>query len=91
AEAADPGHAPAPGPGHPTFAGTVAGLGSGEVPRRTLTEAQIEQIVGAEISDRRRAALDFERAGRHDDAERLRRGAEALRPHLDAAHPDVTA
>ncbi|HSR86714.1 MAG TPA: hypothetical protein VLM11_21265 [Streptosporangiaceae bacterium] len=59
-------------------AGAVAGLGAAEAPRRELTEADIAAMVAAEISDRRSAADDYERMGRADQAERLRREADVL-------------
>jgi uncharacterized protein YqeY len=83
AEAPDLSQAPGPGVSHPRLAGTVAGLGAGEVDRRRLTEANIEDIVRTEIADRAAAARDYHRAGRADRAERLRREAEILASHLD--------
>jgi uncharacterized protein YqeY len=69
-------------PGHPGVAGSVAGLGAAEVRRRSLTEAEMGEIVRAEVADRESAALDYERAGRHDRAERLRHEVAVLRSHL---------
>ena len=88
------GHADAAGPGvgapgagavdgHPTLAGTVAGLGATEVERRRLSQAQMEEIVRAEVADREAAAVDYERAGQLDHAERLRGEAEVLASYLD--------
>lgn len=59
-------------------AGAVAGLGAAEAARRQLSEADADAIVAAEISDRRSAADDYERMGRADQAERLRREADVL-------------
>ena len=55
------------------------GAGAAEVPRRVLTEAQVEHIVRAE---REAAAREYERAGRSEQAERLRHEAGVLAAHL---------
>jgi hypothetical protein len=60
------------------IAGSVAGVGAGEVARRELTEADVERIVRSEIADRRDAAPDYERAGQVDRARRLHDEADAL-------------
>jgi hypothetical protein len=39
-------------------AGAVAGLGAGEAERRRLTEAEVQELVRAEIADRQAAARD---------------------------------
>jgi uncharacterized protein len=70
---------------HPEFAGTVAGVGATEVERRSLSQAQMQEIVRTEIADRETAATGYERAGQLDHAERLRAEAEVLRSHLDTA------
>jgi uncharacterized protein len=59
-------------------AGAVAGLGATEAPRHELAEADIAAIVTTEITDRRSAAAEYERLGRADQFERLRREAEIL-------------
>jgi uncharacterized protein len=59
-------------------AGAVAGLGATEAARRELAEQDVAAIVGAEISDRRSAAGDYERLGRSDQSARLRREADVL-------------
>jgi uncharacterized protein len=76
AEAADPD--PAAEGGSPHIAGAVAGLGAGEVQRRHLTEAQVSQILQAEITDRHRAAREYDEAGHPDWAGRLRHEAAVL-------------
>jgi RNA polymerase sigma factor (sigma-70 family) len=85
AEAADLDQAPAAGPGHEHLAGTVAGLRAAEVERRTRTEVQMRAIVTAEITDRRTAAIEYERRGHPDQAERLRAEATVLTGHLGSA------
>jgi uncharacterized protein len=78
------GSAPAPdGPrraldGSEHIAGALAGLGAAEAERRQLTEADIGEIVLAEITDRRSAADQYDRLDRTDRAERLRREAAVL-------------
>ena len=92
ASAVDPAQAPSAGgdqgPGpvgavHSELAGTVAGVGATEVERRRLSQAQMEEIVRAEIADRETAAASYDHAGQLDPAERLRAEAEVLRAHLD--------
>jgi hypothetical protein len=74
----------APGGSHRLPAGSehiavaVAGLGAAEAQRRHLTEADIAEIVLAEISDRRSAADQYDRLGRTERAERLRSEAAIL-------------
>jgi uncharacterized protein len=59
-------------------AGAVAGLGAAEAPRRELTDTDMAAIVATEIADRRSAADEYDRLGRADQAERLRREADVL-------------
>lgn len=68
---------------HPELAGTVAGVGATEVERRSLSQAQMEEIVRVEIADRETAAAGYERAGQLERAERLRAEARVLLSHLD--------
>jgi uncharacterized protein YqeY len=60
------------------------GAGAAEVERRVLTEAQVEQIVHAEVADREAAADDYERMGRPERAEQLRGEAGTLAAFLTA-------
>jgi hypothetical protein len=83
---------PAPGrspveTGHADLAGTVAGLGAAEVERRHLQEAEVEQIVQAEVADRRAAADAYERADQAERAGRLRAEADVLSSHLNGPAP----
>jgi uncharacterized protein YqeY len=82
AEAADPSHAPAPGTEEAAFAGTVAGVGAGDVARRVLSEADVADLIGAEVAERDRTAETYRRAGRDEAADRLRAEADVLRPFL---------
>jgi uncharacterized protein len=59
-------------------AGSIGGLGSAEVSRRVLTEAEIAGIMTTEIAERRAEADRYEQAGHADRAGRLRREADAL-------------
>ena len=59
-------------------AGAVAGLGAGEAKRRVLTDAEVGQIVDAEIAERMAAALVYESTGHAQHAMRLRHEAKEL-------------
>jgi uncharacterized protein YqeY len=74
--------------GHPDFAGTVAGLGAAEMPRRQLTDTDAGAIVRAEVTDRLAAAAGYERTGHDGQASRLRAEASILDSFLDG--PDAT-
>jgi GrpB-like predicted nucleotidyltransferase (UPF0157 family) len=43
-----------------------------EVPRKSLTQNELQALIQAELASRRTALLDYERHGRHQDAARLR-------------------
>jgi len=83
AGAVPPGPAPVAASG-PHFAGAVAGLGAGEVPRRGLAAGEAEQIVRTEIAEREAAAAGYEGAGHGEQARRLRHEAGILTSVLDA-------
>ena len=55
-----------------------------EVARRQLGPADLQEIVGAEISEREITAGQYEAAGHADRAERLRREAQILRAVLES-------
>lgn len=78
AEAVDAARAPQPSAGHSRLAGTVSGLRAAEVERRSLSAAEMDQVVRAEVADRHVAARDYERAGHRAHAERLRSEAAVL-------------
>jgi hypothetical protein len=78
AEAVPPDPVQAVRAGSPHIAGAVTGPGAAEVQRRHLTEAQVDQIVQTEITERQRAAHDYDRAGHPDRADRLRHEARVL-------------
>jgi uncharacterized protein len=69
------------------IAGTVAGVGAGEVARRPLTPWEIEETIRAEVVERQIVARIYEGAGQLDQAERLRREAQVLNAYLDAPEP----
>jgi uncharacterized protein len=60
----------------------TAGLGSTEVERRRLTDADVRAIVEAEVRQRAAAAEEYDRLGRTEAATRLRAEADVLRRHL---------
>jgi uncharacterized protein YqeY len=68
----------------PHIAGAAAGVGGGEARRRDLSAADIDQIVQAEISERRQAASAYERSGHGTRAERLRAEASVLASALSS-------
>jgi uncharacterized protein YqeY len=57
---------------HGVIAGSVAGLGAGEVPRRVLSAEAVRAIVEREMKERRDAATVYAELGRHDEANALR-------------------
>jgi uncharacterized protein len=78
------GQAP-PGVAGADVAGAVLGVGAAEVERRSLSDAQVEALVRAEMADRQAAARQYERAGHRQRAERLRGEAGVLGAYLDGA------
>ena len=84
AEAVEAGWAPHPVAGHFRLAGTVAGLRASEVERRSLSAAEMDALVRAEVADRHAAARDYERAGHRARVERLRGEAAVLSSCLGA-------
>jgi uncharacterized protein YqeY len=74
------------GSGSEHIAGATAGAGSSDVPRRTLSEADLQAIVRAQLEERHEAADLYERLGREDEAARLRREAAVLTQYL----PDLS-
>ena len=59
------------------------GIGAREMPRRHLTEDQMEEIVRREVVDLEAAAADYESRGRGDEARRLRDEASVLSAFLE--------
>jgi uncharacterized protein len=65
-------------PSSGTIAGGVVGLGATEVARRVLSDAQIRELVHAEIDERLTAARDFTAGGHPERAAMLRAEAAVL-------------
>jgi uncharacterized protein YqeY len=90
-EAIEPDSRPAgPRVGQPVvasehLAGTAAGLGAAEAPRKVVTEADAAAIVRAEIEERQLAARQYEQSGHDARAERLRTEIEVLSAVLGSA------
>jgi uncharacterized protein len=78
AEAVDAGQARPPEVSHARLAATVSGLGAGDIVRRSLTDAELEQVVRREVTERVSAAAEYERAGQREHAEQLRREAQVI-------------
>jgi uncharacterized protein len=58
------------------------GIGAREMPRRHLTEDEMEEILRREVADRDAAAADYESRGRGEEARRLRDEAAVLQELL---------
>ncbi|ASR36747.1 hypothetical protein BAY61_19050 [Prauserella marina] len=71
-------------------AGAASGVGSTEARRRALTGADIRTVVENEVRERRAAALEYERLGRAEPAERLRAEAAVLERHLEPGSDERT-
>jgi hypothetical protein len=76
AETPDAGHLDVPSAS--AIAGSVAGLGAAEVPRRVLTYAEIRTLLRAEIDDRLLAADQIDAGGHSERATAVRAGAAVL-------------
>lgn len=64
------------------IAGAAVGIGTTEVPRRTLTDAHVEAILRREVAERLHAAGETELSGRPDGADRLRAEARVLSRYI---------
>ncbi|MDP9143207.1 MAG: GatB/YqeY domain-containing protein [Actinomycetota bacterium] len=60
-------------------------IGYGDVARRSLTGQQIANVLQDEIGERQVSVIEYERIGRPDLAETLRREIEILRSYLETA------
>ncbi len=65
-------------PREEAFAGSVAGLGASDVPRRQLSPEDVIAIVEKELQDRREAMVTYTTHGRLDEARTLRLQIELL-------------
>ncbi|SEK71182.1 GatB/YqeY domain-containing protein [Streptacidiphilus jiangxiensis] len=82
AEAVPADRTAATAPGSLTIEGSPVGVGAAEVARRMLTEDDVRAVVRAEVAEREEAAEAYHRAGRPDQAERLRTEIEVLGAYL---------
>lgn len=80
AEAADLASAPRTEAG--VIAGGVAGVGAGEVARRSLTPEDARAVLERECLERQEAAASLEALGRGEEAARLREQLAVLRALL---------
>jgi uncharacterized protein YqeY len=87
AEAVDVSPREPAGAASPHIAGSSAGVGSSDVTRRVLSDADIGEIIREEANERRDAASEYEKLGRVDMADALRREAAVLDGYLpDGSH-----
>ena len=78
-------HVPA---GSGRIAGSIEGLGAGDVPRREMGHKRIMEIVLVEVGDRKRAAEEYSALGRTEEAAGLRSEGEVLLSlHSDKLSP----
>lgn len=82
AEAVPVGERPVLDSGSEHFGGSVVGLGAAEAPRRELTEAEVRDIVAAEVAERTGSAEQYRRIGQDEHAERLLAEATVLNRYL---------
>lgn len=68
-------------------AGASAGVGSTDVPRRELSEQEVEEIVRDQIAERMEAAAGYRGLGQVSEAERLIREADLLGRYLPGTQP----
>lgn len=80
AESVDSTAATAPTSAH--IAGATIGLGTAEVPRRSLSPAQVHAILLAQIDDRSAEADRYETLGQIEAAEGLRGEAQIIAAYL---------
>ena len=58
-----------------------------EVPRKSLTQNEVQALMTAEVTSRRAAVIDYERGGRHQEAARLRTELVLLDQYVALDHP----
>ena len=61
---------------------SVRGLGAGDVPRRSISEVDVLDIIGAEVEDRLRSARQYDALGQTAAANELRVQATVLKAYL---------
>lgn len=84
AEAVDTVGRPSVAESNSDIAGATQGAGSSDVARRELTPDDVAAIVRSQIAELDRAVDEYRVAGQSEAAERLRRGADALRAVVEA-------
>jgi uncharacterized protein YqeY len=82
AEALDTSANTARDTGSQHIAGATAGVGSSDVERRILSDAEVQGIIRRQVEERREAADQYVKLGREDQAMRLRREAGVLSDYL---------
>jgi uncharacterized protein len=82
AEAVDASSVAQPKTGSEHVAGASAGAGSSDVPRRVLSEAEVNAIIHQQQEERWTAALEYEKLGQREHADRLRREAAVLTAYV---------
>jgi uncharacterized protein YqeY len=70
-------------------AGALTGLRAGEAPRRQLSEAEVVELVRAEVAGRRTAAAEYRQLGDSERASRLTAEADTLAALLADADADA--
>jgi uncharacterized protein len=73
---------PAPPPSSEHVAGAVAGLGTADAARRSLSEHDLRRVIEAELWERDAQAERLTLLGRADDASRLRTEAAVIARYL---------
>lgn len=69
------------------FAGSVGGLGAGEVARLSLSPEAVAAIIEREIRDLHNAAAEYRALGRHDEADVLAGQSDVLVDLTRSARP----
>jgi len=86
-----PATAPSPATASAHVAGATSGAGSAEAPRRQLGCGEPHDILRAQIAEHSREADQYQRLGRAEAAERLRRQARTRNAYLQSPpEPETT-
>jgi uncharacterized protein YqeY len=81
AEAVTDTHGTSP-PGDRPIPASARGLGAGDVPRRSISEIDVLDIIGAEVEDRIQSARQYDALGQTASANELRAQARVLKLYL---------
>jgi uncharacterized protein YqeY len=82
AEAVDPSAGETPVTGSHHIAGASAGVGSTDVTRRVLSDADIDAVIREQADERWQVAAEYEKLGQVQAADTLRREAAVLDKYL---------